>query len=333
MQKNNFKPFHGRQIFAWLHQRGTSDWSAMTDLPRELRTKLTALGDIQLPHVLECQRERDTAKLLLELADGERIETVVMLYQGQRQRQRITVCLSTQVGCPMGCRFCASGLSGLQRNLTQAELVGQVLAVQRQVNNWWPGARVGNLVLMGMGEPLLNYRNLLQALQIMHHPLGLNIGWRRITVSTCGLAPQIMQLSREGLPLVLAVSLHAPNNQLRDELMPVNRRYPLEQLIPACHTYANASGNRITMEYTLLAGINDDLQCARQLAQLLKGIPANVNLISFNPVTETPFQRPPVRQMRLFQLELELAGLPVVFREERGGLIDAACGQLRRRFG
>ncbi|GAW91422.1 23S rRNA (adenine(2503)-C(2))-methyltransferase RlmN [Calderihabitans maritimus] len=326
------KKYNARQLFQWVHQKGITDWGKMTNLPQKLIACLkeeTEIGTLK-PLERQVSRRDDTVKYLLGLSDGNAIETVLMTYTGREQRERYTVCLSTQVGCGVGCAFCATGQGGLVRNLEVAEIVGQVLNVELELRQ--KGQRVTNVVFMGMGEPLLNYHNVVKAIKILNHPLGLNIGWRRITVSTCGIVPKIKRLAREKMPLVLAVSLHAARDELRNWLVPVNRKYPLRDLLDACRYYVRETGRRITFEYVLIGGINDSERDARELASLLKGMLANVNVIPLNPIKETGFRKPVFKSVRNFMQMLEEEGIPAVLREEKGADIDAACGQLRGKL-
>lgn len=324
--------FRSQQVFQWIHRKGITDWEEMTDVPKGLRAHLAGRFRLESPAVVQrlvSQRE-DTVKYLLRLPDGELVETVLMAYDPPTAKRRRTLCVSTQVGCPLNCAFCATGRSGFTRNLEVHEILGQVLAVNRDL-----AARgekpVSNLVFMGMGEPFLNYENLVQAIRLLHHPLGLNIGWRRISVSTSGIVSGIYRLVEEGMPLVLAVSLHAPNHELRNRIMPVNRRYPLEELMAACHYWVAKTNRRITFEYILLSGVNDSLAQAGELVKLLRGLLANVNLIPFNPFPDAVFAKPSRNRVVAFRQYLESHGITAVIREEKGGDIEAACGQLRRR--
>ncbi|KYH32526.1 23S rRNA (adenine(2503)-C(2))-methyltransferase RlmN [Neomoorella mulderi] len=322
-------PYRGRQLFHWLHRRRATSLDEMTNLPGAFRARLA--GRALLPPV-EIKNRRVAAdgltrKLLLRLADGELIECVLMTYADGRRRQ--TACLSSQVGCAMGCSFCATGQGGFRRNLTPGEIVLQALALVGEGQQRDPEGRLSNIVFMGMGEPLLNYQAVLKAVRIFEHPAGWGISHRRITISTCGLVPQIRQLAGEEPPLELAVSLHAATNELRERLMPINRRYPLEELIPACRHYSQVTGRRVTFEYALIAGVNDRREDARRLIELLQGTLAFVNLIPLNPVPGNPFQGVSGEKARLFATWLQQAGLAAAVRESRGQDIAAACGQLR----
>lgn len=322
-------PYRGRQIFQWLHKYRVNDFDAMTNLSRSFRAQLAEREELPVVNVKKRLVAADglTTKLLISLADGETVECVLMSYVKGRRRQ--TVCLSSQVGCAMGCSFCASGKGGLRRNLKSGEIILQALALARELELRDTGSRISNIVFMGMGEPLLNYDAVLKAVRIFENPLGWGISRRRITISTCGLVPQIEQLALERPPLELAVSLHATTNKLREQLMPVNRRYPLEELIPACRYYTEVTGRRITFEYALIAGVNDSEKDAYRLARLTGGMLSFINLIPLNPVNRGQLSGVSGNKARLFVGWLQEAGLEVFVRESRGQDIVAACGQLR----
>lgn len=314
--------YRARQVWEWIHRHLASDFGEMTNLPLRLRGRLAGEAVVDSLALVERQAASDgTVKYLFRLQDGETIESVWIPAE-----DRGTVCVSTQVGCGMGCRFCATALSGLRRNLKAAEIVDQVRLVSRDI-----GRRVTNVVFMGMGEPLANYEETRRSLLLLHAPAGLNIGWRHLTVSTSGLVPAIRSLAEERLPLTLAVSLHAADNKTRTRLMPINRRYPLEELMPACREWVVKTGRRLTFEYVLIGGINDSLRDARRLSRLLAGMLAHVNLIPLNPVSGIGWQAPPSARQEAFARVLQELGIPVTLRQERGAEIDAACGQLRRR--
>jgi len=315
--------YRGRQIYEWVFKRGVTSIDEMTNLSIELRRKLKDIfivGSIKKVAAISSQ-DGDTVKYLFELQDGERIESVWMRYSYGR-----TACVSTQVGCRMGCRFCASTLGGLVRNLKPGEIYDQVIQLQKQ-----QGERVTHIVIMGMGEPLENYENTLLFIRNVNSKYGLNIAARRITLSTCGLVPKIRELAKLKLQLTLAVSLHAPNNELRSRLMPVNRKYPLEELIPACRCYAEVTGRRVTFEYALMDKVNDYPEMACQLSSLLKGLKCHVNLIPLNPVRGCGLRRSSAGRVGDFVRVLKKKGISVTVRRELGADIDAACGQLRRR--
>lgn len=324
--------YRGDQLFGWLHHKTIRSADEMTNVPAGLRARLSDCS-FGLPEPMTVQEEPGgrTIKATMELEDGSVIEGVCMRYSRPSARNRNTACISSQVGCAMECSFCATGRLGFIRNLTPGEIVGQVHVLNRLLGERDPEARITNVVFMGMGEPLANLEAVLMALDVLHDPEGLDIGYRKITVSTCGLVPGIHSLAREALPLTLAVSLQAPRNELRDRLMPVNRRYPLEALMPACHAYFEATGRKITLEYVLLGNLNDHDREARELAGLVAGLHCQVNLIQFNPVKDTPYG--PSRRLEQFRGLLDTAGVEVSIREEMGQSIDAACGQLRGREG
>ncbi len=338
------------QVLQWAYPQAAADWKVMTNLSCALRDRLAQTYALRLPELVRVQGSRDsTRKFLWRLADGALIESVLIpaspaLYGEVSDRH--TLCLSTQVGCAYGCKFCASGLDGFKRNLAVEEMVGQVLAIERwdrQEENRVPaearapegaarepgGRRVRNLVIMGMGEPLANYENLLKALQILNAPWGGGIGARKITVSTSGLVPRIRSLANQPLQFGLAISLHGATDEVRNRLMPVNRKYPLRELIPACESYVAQQGRMITFEYILIAGVNDGLDQVRPLAQLARLLHAKVNLIPYNNVEGLSWARPPESRQEAFRSGLEAQRVAVTLRREKGHDIDAACGQLR----
>jgi len=322
------KPFRGRQLFAWLYNRKARDFEEMTDLSKPLRRRLAEIAAIGVlkPVSEVVSNDGNTRKFLLELRDGERIETVSI-----RERLRHTLCVSTQVGCALGCRFCATARMGFRRNLSVGEIVDQVLVAERHV-----GEKVTNLVLMGMGEPLLNYENVIAACELVRHEQGLAIGHRRIVISTAGWVPGIMRLAEEGHRFKLAISLNATTDEQRRTLMPVAERYPLQELLNAVIYYYRRSGRRPTFEYVLLAGINDTAADATRLRGLLRQVPCKVNLIPYNS-TDGPYQRPTPEQIEAFRQALSPLKAPVIVRWSKGDDIQAACGQLatkpRRREG
>lgn len=317
--------YRGEQVFEWIHRHRAVSFEDMTNLPRDLRRRLSGLARIRVLTPLRRQVDPldGTRKFLFGLPDGETVETVLMRYEHGH-----SICVSTQVGCRMGCRFCASTIGGRVRDLTPAEIVAQALEVQRDLDP--EGERISNVVVMGMGEPLENYDATVRFLRIVHDPRGLGIGWRHMTVSTCGLVPQIRRLADEGVPVTLAVSLHAPNDYVRSKIMPVNVRYPVPELIEACRYYVERTGRRITFEYIMLAEVNDDPELARELRILLGDLKCHVNLIPYNPVPERPFRTSPPERVDAFRDVLERGGIPTTVRRTLGQNIDAACGQLRR---
>ena len=312
--------FRAEQLFQWL-QRGVRSFDEMTNLPKELRGKLAETCRITVPTVERKQESAldGTIKYLWRLSDGNCIETVLMRYHHGN-----TVCVSCQVGCRMGCAFCASTLGGKVRNLTASEILDQVLFPQQDA-----GLEISNIVMMGIGEPLDNFEQVLRFLQLVNHPKGLNIGMRHISLSTCGLVKQIDKLAELGLQLTLSVSLHAPDDATRSQIMPVNRSVGVERLMETCRHYFAVTGRRISYEYAMIDGVNDSDAQADRLAELLAGQPGHVNLIPLNDVAESPLK--PSRRVREFQRRLERHGITVTVRRRLGSDIDASCGQLRRK--
>lgn len=336
------------QLLDWLYTRRAASWDAMSNLPKSLREQLRETFTLQTLELVQKQGSHDTTqKFLWKLADGSLIESVLIpanpaLYGEASDRH--TLCISTQVGCAYGCKFCASGLEGWKRNLGVHEIVEQILAVERHVANdedraremqaMLPAARpssraVDNIVVMGMGEPLANYDNLLKALKILNAPWGGAIGARKITISTSGLAPQIRKLAAEPMQFRLAISLHGATDVVRNRIMPVNKKYPLAELTAACEDYQRLKGRMITLEYILIAGVNDSLEQARPLATLAKRLFAKVNLIPYNRVEDLPWERPSEEVCEAFLAALEKQKVIATLRREKGHDIDAACGQLR----
>ncbi|MFK8053246.1 MAG: 23S rRNA (adenine(2503)-C(2))-methyltransferase RlmN [Woeseiaceae bacterium] len=319
------KPFRARQLMQWMHQRQELDVNNMTDLSKSLRETLVNESALKLPGVINRYDSTDgTVKWLLTAKSGQAIETVFI-----PEADRGTLCISSQVGCALDCAFCATAKQGFNSNLTSAEIIAQVWMAIRDLPRRANGdPAVTNVVLMGMGEPLANYREVVPALKLLIDDLAYGLSRRRVTLSTSGLVPQIDKLAHE-CNVSLAVSLHAPNNELRDQLVPINRVHPIASLLDACWRYVDAFGNRhITFEYVMLDGVNDTLQHADELAGLLKGHPAKVNLIPFNPFKGVPFKRSPADQIARFRDRLRSRGLVTTVRRTRGDDIDAACGQL-----
>ncbi len=312
--------FRAKQIFSWLH-RGAESFDEMSNLSKPLREKLNASCALTPPIAARKQVSRldGTIKYLWELADGNCIESVLMQYYHGN-----TVCISSQVGCRMGCAFCASTIAGKVRDLTPAELLDQVIFTQKD-----SGLPISNIVLMGIGEPMDNLDNVLRFLELVNHPDGINIGMRHISLSTCGVIPGIERLAELELQLTLSVSLHAPDGETRSRIMPVNRAYPVEDLFAACHRYFQKTGRRISFEYAMIDGVNDHDWQADLIADRLRGMPGHVNLIPLNDVVESPFK--PSRRIAAFQKRLESHGLTATVRRSLGGDIDASCGQLRRK--
>ncbi|MBL3592789.1 MAG: 23S rRNA (adenine(2503)-C(2))-methyltransferase RlmN [Synergistaceae bacterium] len=315
--------FRADQVGAWIYRKRLFDVNVMTDLSLALRERLAPEVDCRPPYLAkDVTSERDgTKKYLWRLDDGETVESVLLVHDNRK-----TACLSTQVGCPLACAFCATGQGGYVRDLSAGEIVGQFLAMEAQL-----GQDIANIVFMGMGEPLLNVEALLKAIAILNHPKFRGMGIRRFTVSTAGIVPAIRRLAQEAPGVGLSISLHAPNDGLRSRLMPVDRRYPLGALMAALHDYQERTGNRVSFEYLLLAGVNDEPAHARDLAALISGLKAYVNLIPFNAVEGTDFRRSSRARIETFRQELQALGVEVEARSEKGGDIDAACGQLRRR--
>lgn len=316
--------YRGRQLAEWLYKHRVVDFAAMTNLPQAQREVLAANFTAETAVLRAEQHAADgaTSKFLLGLADGLAVETVLM-----RQQWGSSVCVSTQVGCAMGCLFCASTLGGVERDLAAGEILAQVLYAQALLRP--AGGTVGSVVIMGAGEPLANYDNVLRFIRLCHEPYCLGLSYRGFTLSTAGVVPGIDRLAAEGLPLTLAISLHAPNDGLRSRLMPINRRYPLAEVVAAGDRYAAATGRRVTYEYILIAGVNDGDGEARQLAALLAGRLANVNLIPVNPVPERGLLRPDAARVRRFHELLAAGRVNATVRREMGADIRAACGQLR----
>ncbi|HBG09906.1 MAG: 23S rRNA (adenine(2503)-C(2))-methyltransferase RlmN [Limnochordia bacterium] len=316
--------YRTRQVFAWLHKHAAASFREMENLPRDLIARLEKAFHSVWPLELVTRRisTDGTEKYLFALRGGGAVETVLL-----PEEKRQTICISTQVGCAMNCSFCATGKGGFERNLSAGEIVAQVLFVQNRLKA--EGKVLSNIVYMGMGEPLANYDAVLRSVRLINHPQGLDMGARRLTISTCGLAPQIRSLAEEGLQVNLAVSLHAADDHDRSAMMPINKVYPLEELLAACDYYTTQTNRRISYEYALISGINDGPEQARRLGELLRGRLCHVNLIPINPVG--PEKRPSGQRIAQFARVLERAGIPVSIRKERGTDIEAACGQLRQR--
>lgn len=331
-QEIGLKRFRASQLFQWVQQKAVRTWEEMKNIgDGDRQTLRSRLSLYPLGKIRERRSKDGTRKYLFQLDDGEAIECVLMDYARTRSRDRQTVCVSTQVGCAVGCAFCATGLEGFRRNLSVGEIVGQVLDITHYVRQEDPDFQVTNIVFMGMGEPLLNYDHVLKAIQLLNNGQGLNIGMRRMTISTCGVVPQIIQLAKDNPQVGLAVSLHTAQDEVRNDLIPMNRRYPLAQLMAACREYTRVTHRRITFEVALNSK-NARREEAEALAKLLSGQFGHVNLIPVNPVVGTGMERPHPEQITRFTQVLEDAGVSVSSREERGTDIDAACGQLRRKW-
>jgi len=319
------KPFRAKQVMRWMHQMGEDDFDAMTDLAKSLRAKLHERAEVRVPSLMTGQASSDgTRKWLLDVGTGNGVETVFI-----PEDERGTLCVSSQVGCALECTFCSTGRQGFNRNLSTAEIIGQL---------WWANKAMGvtpknervisNVVMMGMGEPLANFDNVVSALQIMLDDHGYGLSRRRVTLSTSGLVPQMDRL-REACPVALAVSLHAPNDAIRDEIVPINKKYPLKELMAACQRYLEkAPRDFVTFEYVMLDGINDRPEHARQLLALVRDVPCKFNLIPFNPFPNSGYDRSSNNAIRIFREMLQEQGYVVTVRKTRGDDIDAACGQL-----
>ena len=315
--------FRGKQVYTWLH-KGVASYEEMTNLPKALRETLAEKYPICPPEVVRKQESQKdgTIKYLWKLSDGNCVETVLMRYHYGN-----TVCISTEVGCAMGCAFCASTIGGLVRQLEPYEMLDEVLFTQVD-----SGLPISHIVLMGIGEPLDNFDNVMRFLELVNSPEGINISMRHISLSTCGLVPKIDELAKRKLQLTLSVSLHAPNNEIRNGIMPVNKAYPIEELLAACRRYYAATSRRISFEYAMINGVNDRPEDAKQLLQQLKGLPAHFNLIPLNHVEESPLKPSTKKNVAQFQRLLEEGGMTATVRRTLGGDIDASCGQLRRKY-
>ena len=316
------KPFRAEQIFKWLYQEKVKDFSEMTNLSLELREKLKQNYTICNFKILRKQKSKDgTIKYLFDVLDGNAIETVLMSYH-----HGYSICVSSQIGCKMGCKFCASTGINFIRSLSSGEIVEQILAVEQDT-----GVRISNVVFMGIGEPLDNYDNVINSIRIINNPKGLNIGARHISISTSGLVPKIYKLAEENIPCTLSISLHATNNAKRSEMMPVNNTYPIEDLIKACKDYIEKTNRRISFEYALAKDNNDNLEDAKGLVKLLKGMLCHVNLIPINKIENGTFDKSSNENIMKFRDYLNDHGIVATIRRELGSDIDAACGQLRRK--
>ena len=317
------KPFRAKQIYSWFHEQLVTSYDEMTNIPKSLKEKLKDYPITALEMVdVQISKIDGTRKYLFRLSDGNVIESVLMRYKHGN-----SVCISSQVGCRMGCRFCASTIGGLTRCLTASEMLDQIYRIQVL-----SGERVSNVVVMGTGEPLDNYENLLRFIHILTEEGGLHISQRNLTVSTCGLVPKMYELAKEKLQMTLALSLHAPNDEKRQELMPIARKYTMDEVLDACRNYFAETGRRITFEYSLVAGVNDGDQDARELSGKIGDINCHVNLIPVNPIKERSFQRSTRQAVENFKIKLEKCGINVTIRREMGSDIDGACGQLRKSY-
>lgn len=321
------KRYRATQLFGWIYERRVTSFDDMSDVSKVFRGVLKEKYTLTLPKIFKKAVSKDgTIKLLVEFEDGAKVETVLMRYSYGN-----VACVSSQVGCSMGCAFCASGLFKRQRNLTPDEMIGQILILNDLLKEEGSEKMVTHVVVMGTGEPFDNYDNVIDFVRIVNHPKALAIGARHITVSTCGIVDKIIQYGKEGLQINLAISLHAPNNEIRNRLMKINKVYPIEEVISAVKIYEKEANRRVTFEYILLKDINDSLKCADELSDLIRGTLAYVNLIPYNPVDENEFKRSDDKQVRLFMDRLIKRGVTCTIRKEFGTDIDAACGQLRAK--
>ena len=319
------KKYRATQLFTWIYEKKAKTFDEMSDVSKSFRDELKRDFCLTLPKIFKKQESKDgTIKLLLELEDGSKIETALMPYKYGN-----AICVSSQVGCNMACAFCASGLLKKKRNLEVHEIVGQVLVMNEVLLE--KGQRVSHVVVMGTGEPFDNYDNVIDFIRIINHPKALAIGARHISVSTCGIVPGIMKYAHEGLQSNLAISLHAPNDEIRNKIMPISKGYKMEELMEAVRYYEKNAGRRVTFEYIMLKDVNDSLECAKQLVKLIKGTLAYVNLIPYNPVDENSFKRSDEKQVHKFFSYLMQHGVNTTVRKEFGNDIDAACGQLRAK--
>lgn len=326
LTKLNLPKFRAKQIIEWMYLKHVNSFAEMTNLPKNLREQLTEQFIIKKANSCDQLNSSDgkTTKFLLQFDDGVGVETVLM-----RQPYGNSICVSSQAGCNMGCTFCASTLHGMARNLTTGEILAQAMFIQELLAK--TNEQINNIVIMGSGEPMLNYANVINFIRLVHEPYCLNIGYRNITVSTSGIVPGMQKLAKEDIPITLSISLHAPNDELRTALMPINKHYPLKEVVAAAINYAKQTKRRITYEYILIDKYNDNLAQAEQLCKLLKGQLANVNLIPINPVKERNFNRPSQARIKTFAKYLENHHIVATVRQEMGTDINAACGQLRNK--
>jgi 23S rRNA (adenine2503-C2)-methyltransferase len=323
LDKLGKKKYKAKQLAKWIYNKGISDFEQMTDLSKELRKKLAEIAFIDKLKLIKKQTSRidQTEKFLFELSDGKKIETVLM-----REKERVTLCISTQVGCALNCIFCATGSMGFERNFSAGEIVDQIICAKEFLKE---DERITNLVIMGMGEPLLNYENTLKAIRMIQSEIGLSISAKRITLSTAGIVPQIYKLADEGLKIKLALSLNAPDDELRKKLMPITKTYPLSKVMEALKYYAEKTDTRITFEYVLIKDINDSKEHALELAKLVRGIPCKINIIPYNPVKNCPYEKPEEQTLQKFRDLLYPRAPAVTLRKSKGEDIQAACGQLK----
>ncbi|MCT8976877.1 23S rRNA (adenine(2503)-C(2))-methyltransferase RlmN [Clostridium sp. CX1] len=324
MKDNKESEFRAKQIFDWIYKKNIWNFEDMSNIPKNIREKLNNSFYIEIPQVVDVYKSNldDTFKFLFKYRDGNIIESVVMKYKHGN-----SICVSTQIGCRMGCKFCASTLGGMIRNLTSGEILAQVLKAQQEIED-----RISNIVLMGSGEPLDNYDNVMEFLDIVRAEYSVNVGQRHITLSTCGIVPRIKELADKNLQITLAISLHAPNDDLRRNMMPIAYKYSINEVMDACRYYINTTKRRVTFEYALVRNVNDNNECAKQLIDLLKGLLCHVNLIPVNEVKENNFKKSSSDNIKKFYNMLIEAGIETTIRREMGSDISAACGQLRRSY-
>jgi 23S rRNA (adenine2503-C2)-methyltransferase len=316
--------YRSTQILRWLYQKGAHSFDEMTNLSKRFRQELAQVSFISTLHLLRIEQSRDgTKKFLFQLEDGNQIESVLI-----PEKRRLTLCLSTQVGCAFGCRFCLTGKMGWKRDLSVSEIINQILVTRETLEG---KSSITNIVLMGMGEPLANYKNTLKAIALMIHPDAFKFSSRRVTLSTVGLLPELEQLAKDKALFRLAISLNASDEETRSQLMPVNRRYPLKKILEMCRNFPLKPRARITFEYVMIDGINDSLQDAKRLLRILRNIPSKINLIPLNEAQDIPFRRPSDENIKRFQEILMEGGLTAIVRTSKGGEISAACGQLQAK--
>ena len=321
----NEKKFRAAQLYSWMHEKLAESYDEMTNISDKLKDTLKEDTLYTSLKIVKMQESRidGTRKYLFELYDGNLIESVFMKYHHGN-----SVCISSQVGCKMGCRFCASTLNGCVRNLSPSEMLDQIYRIQKI-----SGERVSNVVVMGSGEPMDNYDNVIKFIELLNSERGLNISQRNITVSSCGIVPKLKELADLKLQITLAISLHAPNDELRKTMMPIANKYSIEEIMDVCRYYIGCTGRRISFEYSLVKGVNDSMECAKQLIELVKGMNCHINLIPVNPIKERDYKQTGKDEVYAFKNKLEKNGINVTIRRERGSDIDGACGQLRRRYG
>ncbi|MCY6484000.1 23S rRNA (adenine(2503)-C(2))-methyltransferase RlmN [Clostridium aestuarii] len=324
MDENSESKFRGKQVFDWIYKKGIFAFDDMKNIPKSTKEKLKDSFYIGIPKAVEVYKSSidDTRKILFEYNDGNLIEAVVMKYKYGN-----SICVSTQVGCRMGCKFCASTVGGVVRNLSSGEIIAQVLKAQNEIND-----RISNIVLMGSGEPLDNFENVIKFIYLVNAPDTLNIGQRHITLSTCGIVPKIEELAEEELQITLAISLHAPNDKIRKTMMPIANKYSLQEILDACKYYFNKTSRRISFEYALVKDINDKIENAEELSSKLTGIKCHVNLIPINEIKENNFKKSRIETINNFKGVLTKYNIETTIRREMGSDINAACGQLRRQY-